>query len=215
MDNMIYYNKFSDVPQEAQKPITAGRLKGMTDINPMWRIKKLTEEFGPAGIGWYYEITDKRIDEGADGVQVVTVIINLYVKVDGEWSKPIQGIGGSNFTAKEIKGLYTSDEAFKMALTDAISISCKALGMAASIYFAKDRSKYDAEGTTEDAPEEMSQKEKQILTLRKMAKDTNTDEGEVLAAYEVSSYEDMTDAQRMNCYRTLKTKLGFVNESKS
>jgi hypothetical protein len=30
-----------------------------------------------------------------------------------------------------------------MALTDAIGISCKALGMAADVYFAKDRTKYD------------------------------------------------------------------------
>jgi hypothetical protein len=30
-----------------------------------------------------------------------------------------------------------------MALTDAISVACKALGMSADIYFNKDRSKYD------------------------------------------------------------------------
>ena len=46
-DNMRIYNAVREVPKEARKPITAGRLKGMTDINPMWRIKKLTELFGP------------------------------------------------------------------------------------------------------------------------------------------------------------------------
>lgn len=53
-DNMRIYNAVREVPKEAQKPITAGRLKGMTDINPMWRIKKLTELFGPCGVGWCY-----------------------------------------------------------------------------------------------------------------------------------------------------------------
>ena len=58
MDNLRIYNAVRAVPKEAQKPIGAGRLKGMTDINPMWRIKCLTEQFGVCGFGWYYDITD-------------------------------------------------------------------------------------------------------------------------------------------------------------
>ena len=54
MNNLELYDSFREVPQEAKKPIAAGRLKGMTDINPMWRIKVLTERFGPCGIGWKY-----------------------------------------------------------------------------------------------------------------------------------------------------------------
>ena len=50
-DNLEIYNSIRNVPQEAQKPIEGGRLKGKTDINPMWRIKALTEQFGPVGIG--------------------------------------------------------------------------------------------------------------------------------------------------------------------
>ena len=55
-ENMDLYNVLRDVPNIAKKAITAGRLKGMTDINPMYRIKALTEEFGPCGIGWWYTI---------------------------------------------------------------------------------------------------------------------------------------------------------------
>lgn len=51
-DYMEIYNKARVVPGEAKKPIQAGRLKGMTDINPMYRIKTLTELFGPCGVGW-------------------------------------------------------------------------------------------------------------------------------------------------------------------
>ncbi|WP_353096361.1 hypothetical protein [Tissierella praeacuta] len=139
------YNKVREVPDTAKKSIAGGRLKGMTDINPMWRIKTLTGEFGPVGYGWYYEILDERIEEGAGEERVAFVRINLYVKYGDEWSKPIQGTGGSSFVAKESKGLYTSDECFKMALTDAISVSCKSLGIGADVYFEKDRSKYDGE----------------------------------------------------------------------
>lgn len=52
MDNLELYNKVRNVPQEAKKEIKGGRLKGMTDINPMWRIKTLTEQFGICGMGW-------------------------------------------------------------------------------------------------------------------------------------------------------------------
>ena len=51
MEDLELYEKFRVVPNEAKKTITAGRLKGKTDINPMWRIKALTEAFGPCGIG--------------------------------------------------------------------------------------------------------------------------------------------------------------------
>lgn len=146
VDNLELYNKFGVTPKEAQKPIQAGRLKGMTDINPMYRIKALTEQFGICGFGWYYEITNKWLEQGADGVVGAFVDINLYVKMNGEWSKPIQGTGGSTFVAKEKSGLYTDDEAYKKALTDAISIACKSLGMCADIYYSKDKNfgtKYD------------------------------------------------------------------------
>lgn len=150
MDNMELFRQFEKTADEAKKPIEAGRLKGFTDINPMWRFKRLTEVFGPVGIGWKFVITDKQIIPGADGVVSAFVDILLYYKHGNDWSEGIPGTGGSAFVAKEKNGLYTSDECFKMALSDAIGTACKALGMSADIYFSKDRSKYT---TAQDTPE--------------------------------------------------------------
>ena len=150
MEKMELFKKFENTPDEAKKPIEAGRLKGFTDINPMWRFKRLTEVFGPVGIGWKFVITDKQIVPGADGVVSAFVDILLFYKHEGEWSEGIPGTGGSSFVAKEKNGLYTSDECFKMALSDAIGTACKALGMSADIYFSKDRSKYT---TAQDDPD--------------------------------------------------------------
>lgn len=144
MENLRIYNKFRNVPNEAKKSILGGRLKGFTDINPMWRIKILTEEFGACGIGWYYDILSQDLKSGGKDEIAAFVTINLFVKVDGEWSKPIPGLGGSMFVANEKNGLYTSDECFKMALTDALGTACKSLGVAADVYFEKDRTKYDS-----------------------------------------------------------------------
>lgn len=156
MTNMEIYNAVRTAPENAKKPIYAGRLKGMTDINPMWRIQALTEQFGPVGIGWYYKTVRKWVEEGADGVKCAFVDIELYIKHNNEWSMPIEGTGGNSFVAKEKSGLYTSDEAFKMALTDAISVACKALGFGADVYWQAGRSKYNptptGNGTQSKAP---------------------------------------------------------------
>lgn len=143
MENLAIYNAVRSVPDSAKRQIGAGRLKGKTDINPMWRLKTLTEQFGPCGIGWKYVITDKRLEQGANGEVAAFLDIDLFVKVDGAWSDAIPGTGGSAFVAKEKNGPYTSDECFKMALTDAISVACKALGFGADVYWEADRSKYD------------------------------------------------------------------------
>lgn len=141
-ENLRLYEKFRAVPDIAKKPISAGRLKGMTDISPMWRIKSLTEEFGACGFGWKYTIDKQWAECGADGVVMVFCNISLYIKQDGVWSDGIPGTGGASLVAKEKNGLYSSDEAYKMALTDALSVACKALGMGADVYWDKD-SKYN------------------------------------------------------------------------
>lgn len=142
--NLKIYEQARSVPKEAIKEIRGGRLAGFSDINPMWRIKRLTEIFGPCGKGWYYEITDKHT-ETAGNETAMFITISLYVKYDDEWSKPIIGVGGSKMVTMEKSGPYFSDEVEKMALTDALSVAMKSLGVAADIYFSKDRTKYDEE----------------------------------------------------------------------
>ena len=117
-----------------------GRLNGKTDISPMWRIKRLTEMFGPCGIGWWYVIKDQRLLEGADKEVKAFVDIDLYYRWGEQVSQPIPGVGGNTFVEKG--GKYTSDECFKMALTDAISVAAKAIGVGGSVYYGGERTKY-------------------------------------------------------------------------
>ena len=139
MGNLDLYNKLKVVPSEAIKPIQNGRLKGKSDINPMWRIKTMTEHFGVCGIGWKYVIT-KQWTETYGTETKAYCNIDLFVKVDGQWSDAIQGTGGSSEVTMERNGSYVSDECYKMALTDALSVAMKALGVGADIYFEKGKS---------------------------------------------------------------------------
>lgn len=142
MDNLAMYNKYSDPPKEALKSFNNGRFQG-TDINPMWRIKVLTQEYGECGFGWYTDVI-KMWTEESPGTQEIAVFceVALYVKRGNEWSKPIVGVGGNTFVAARKSGLQASDEAFKMAYTDALGIACKALGIGAEVWWKSSDSKY-------------------------------------------------------------------------
>ena len=143
MENMKIYNAVRNVPKEAQKAFNNGRFSG-TDINPMWRIKVLTEQFGPAGFGWY--ISNVVFEDKVVASDTITICqLDLFVKMGDEWSQPIHGVGGNvTCTTGKDGTRRTSDEAEKMAYTDAISVACKALGIGADIYFEKDVTKYTA-----------------------------------------------------------------------
>lgn len=154
MDNMELYNKFRQPPQEALKKISGGALgsAGFLNINPQWRLKALTEMFGPCGKGWYYTIDKMWIESPTvwndnQGTAMYTdmtanVEVSLYVKFPGdtEWSAPIKGLGGSKLVASG----RVSDECYKMAKTDAIGVACQQLGIGADIYWETDPTKYDA-----------------------------------------------------------------------
>ena len=138
--------------------------------------------------------------------------INLYYKQENEWSIPIPGTGGADFVVKESKGLYTSDECFKMALTDALSVAMKALGIAADVYFEKDRSKYDNHEDGEDKNQKMMQdvgKSKidapKVKTLLQLIEETGTTR-EAIEDFSKCKLEDMTYSQWGTIIATLEKR---------
>ena len=155
--NVRFYHRFMETPKDAQKSFNNGRFSG-TDINPMWRIKVLTEVFGPSGFGWWtqnvtYEFKEADItpppQKPGDPVtpQKETSVfceLELIVKdpETGEVSQPIYGVGGNTYIQWGKYGPKASDEAKKMAYTDALSIACKSLGIGHDIWYSNDRTKY-------------------------------------------------------------------------
>lgn len=196
MDNLELYNRFRETPPEAKKEIKAGRIKGFTDINPLWRIQALTETFGPCGVGWKYTIDRKWLEPGANGETAGFVDISLYYKWDGEWSEAVPGTGGSSFIAKERNGLYTSDEVYKMALTDALSVACKALGIGADVYWSAGRTKYQEraernEGQTEEPPIACTR------CKRKIEGATNKKTGKYMTPKQIAAYSQQRFGQTL------------------
>jgi hypothetical protein len=153
-DNKTIWDALKTPPREAMKGIEAGRLRGKTDISPMWRYEAMTEHFGPVGFGWKFKVESIQFHNGSDGQQACFVDISLYVKHGGEWSEAIPGNGGSMFVTNEKTGQYTDDDAVKKATTDALSSAMKMLGVAAEVYAGRlsHDSKYTAPPSNPPVP---------------------------------------------------------------
>ena len=146
MENLEFWNKYKEVPKNALKPFDNGKFKG-TDINTIWRMKCLTETFGMCGFGWYYTI-ERLWTEKAEDDTFAFAEIKLYVKVGNEWSMGISGTGGNKLARATASGkVSTSDEAYKMAVTDAFGVACKNLGIGADVYWENDKTKYTEDVT--------------------------------------------------------------------
>jgi hypothetical protein len=198
--HMKHWRAMAQPPVTALKEIKGGRLQGMTDVNPQWRYQAMTEQFGPCGDGWKYEIDKIWTEPGCDGeiLGFAQVSVRYRIPTLGEWSDPIVGVGGNHLITKEKNGLRNNDECWKMAVTDALSVALKMLGVAADIYAGKwDGSKY-AEGSGADADSEsgtlalpdgyaefavdfLASAEEGLDALRKAFKDAHTNTPEFTA----------------------------------
>ena len=167
------YRSIAQPPPWALKKIGGGRLKGMTDIKPAWRIQAITEQYGLCGFGWKFEVVEQRTEQGSEGQIFAFVDVLLYLRLDEKWSEPIPGAGGSMLVEMEKSGLHSNDEAFKMATTDALSSAMKLIGMASDVYAGQwDGSKYAR--NAEPAPPKITAAEQKQIDKGKKAIDEQT-----------------------------------------
>lgn len=201
MENLSIYEAVRYVPENAKKKISGGRMIGKTDINPMWRIKTLTDLFGPCGFGWYYKTINQWLEVFGDEVAAF-VQIELFICVDEKWSQPINGIGGSMFAEKEKGGIHVSDECYKMATTDAISVACKQLGIGADVYWEADKTKY----TCDDQKDQISDNRKNRLKdVEAELRRTGYTPDSICKTYKINSVYDMSDLQIKDFLQKIKS----------
>lgn len=114
-----------------------------TAVNAQYLAKRATEQFGPCGTGWGYEVLEERFDQGAPlldkagtvlaHAQVHTLKIELwYIGGDGE-RKTITHYGHTPFVNQNRFGVSTDFDAPKKSLTDAIGKCLSQLGFSADI----------------------------------------------------------------------------------
>jgi hypothetical protein len=202
-EKMQIWNAVKQPPKTALRQIGAGRLKGKTDINPQWRYQAMTEQFGPCGIGWRYEVVRLWQEAGTLDQVFAFAEIKLFVKEGDKWSEGIPGIGGSMLIAKESSGLHSNDEAYKMAITDALSVAMKMLGVAADVYAGMwDGDRFKG-STTEPS---LTISPEQIKVIKEYLASTKADEKKFLAFYKISRVDELTVEDYPRAIAALKTK---------
>ena len=138
MSNMTIWDALKTPPDTALRKINFGPLKGKSDISPQWRYQVMTEQFGPCGIGWKWEVVERWTEDAPsdtrNGTRAVFVRVHLFIKDGDKWSEAIDGLGGSMLIEKDKNGTKINDEAYKMATTDAIGCALKMVGVAADVY---------------------------------------------------------------------------------
>ncbi len=208
-NNIKLWDSVKRPPETALKKIQGGRLKGMTDISPMWRYRVLTEQLGPIGFGWKYEVVKTWTQQTGNEVLAFADIL-LYVNNADRWSEPIPGNGGSKMVAQEKNGLHNSDECFKMAITDALSTAMKMIGVGADIYAGCfDGSKYTNKSIDTHIPM-MTTAQAQFIFDR--CKEEGINSKEFTDAFGISSKES-TEIDAKRFIETIDSKIKqFIGE---
>lgn len=125
-------------PKHTSKFKRAGGFGG-TAIKPIWSIRRMTEEFGPCGVGWgVNEPTFQVVHSQEEALVYCTVSI-----WHGKRENTVFGVGGDKAIAKNKYGAFADDEAFKKAFTDAVTNAFKFIGVSADVHMGRfDDSKY-------------------------------------------------------------------------
>lgn len=126
MSNLDLWNKLCTTPPEVTSPYTSVNGVELTAVDPIYRAKKMTEVFGPAGMGWGWEVV-REWDMECGGYRYVYAKVQVwYLDSDSTLRYVGPQIGGSPCTDPA--------EAFKSAVTDGIGKCLSMLGLAADVY---------------------------------------------------------------------------------
>lgn len=160
MSNMRIWDVLGKTDPSATKTFKrAGGFSG-TAIRPMWANMRMTQQFGPAGVGWGQ--TEPKFETITTSEEIlVYCTVGLWYMEGDEKRGPVYGVGGDkvltqifykdkqgNRVKDEATGRFktypqTDDEAFKKAYTDALGNAMKFVGVGADVHMGQfDDSKY-------------------------------------------------------------------------
>lgn len=151
MNNLELWDKLSRTdPAHTKTFKRAGGFSG-TAVKPIYTVQRMTEEFGPCGVGWGIGEPVFQVVPGDNREMLVYCTVGLWTCTDGVQSLYVYGVGGdkiithikANEQYNRPERWENDDEAFKKAFTDAVGNAMKYLGMSADVHMGLfDDSKY-------------------------------------------------------------------------
>ena len=153
-DNLRHWAELGRTDPKHTKSFTrAGGFKG-TATKPIWIEYRLTEHFGPCGIGWGCDEPAFTIVPAGEEMLVYCTLRCWYIDEPGGKPATLYGVGGDKVLVKRQSGVVTDDEAYKKAFTDALGNAFKHIGSGADVHMGLfDDSKYVSEMRREFAEE--------------------------------------------------------------
>jgi hypothetical protein len=140
--NMDLWKRVSKTDPSAVKPITGKQYSGNSP-KPYWIVQRLTEEFGPCGLGWGFTILNERMERLTEDDILHVAVVRLWYMA-GERRCELEQIGQTKAVYRTGKGnLLVDEDAPKKSVTDALVKCASYLGFAGDIFSGRwDDSKY-------------------------------------------------------------------------
>ena len=145
MDHMNLWQRVCRTDPRAVKPITGKQYQGNSP-KPYWIVQRLTEEFGPCGIGWGYTVLNERMERLTDAEVLHVALLRFWYVLNGQRGE-VEQIGQTKAVyAKKDGSLLVDEDAPKKSVTDALVKCASYIGFAGDIFSGRwDDSKYVAE----------------------------------------------------------------------
>jgi hypothetical protein len=154
-DNKALWNRVCKTDPRHVKPITGKQYSGNSP-KPYWIVERLTDEFGPCGIGWGFTILSERMERLTPTDVLHVAVVRLWFLKDGQRGE-FEQIGQTKAVyAKKDGTLLVDEDAPKKSVTDALVKCASYLGFAGDIFSGRwDDSKY-----VNDLKREFAEKDK-------------------------------------------------------
>lgn len=148
-NNKALWQRAFTTDPKAVKAITGKQYSGNSP-KPYWIVERLTDEFGPCGIGWGFQIISERFERFSDTDSLHVASLRFWYMLDGKRGE-LEQIGQTKASYTTKAGAFMLDEdAPKKSVTDALVKCASYLGFAGDIFSGRwDDSKYVAEAGAE------------------------------------------------------------------
>ena len=148
-ENKALWRRVCVTDPKAVKPITGKQYSGNSP-KPYWIVERLTDEFGPCGIGWGFTIINERFERFSETDTLHVASVRFWYVI-GDRRGELEQIGQTKASYVTGSGKFILDEdAPKKSVTDALVKCASYLGFAGDIFSGRwDDSRYVAEANRE------------------------------------------------------------------
>jgi hypothetical protein len=149
--NVALWNRLEVSDKRYLKKFDTGKFKGVS-VDPIYNIKRVTEELGPVGYAWGWEIKSERSETFGEGQELQTIhtaVVRAWFRQEDGSLRHVEHVGTTKLaywtSAKPGKPprFEVDAEAPKKSVTDALKKIMVSLGASADIWLGRfDGDKY-------------------------------------------------------------------------